>query len=194
MLKSGAVVLDFEGFRSKKSGFIIKELAVSTENYNDIISFLPPNSFNIHSSSEQRSFLWVSEFLHGLSWETGEYPYHYLQQIFQSIVLRFPFSDFYAKELEKTETLRQLLQRNVINLETLFCPKTEHLKLYRETPVCKLHALSCPKRQRSKHCANKKAKLFYQWLTNESSVRETSSVSTASEIVSKFDSLQLHNT
>ena len=47
MLKSGAVVLDFEGFRSKKSGFIIKELAVSTENYNDIISFLPPKSFNI---------------------------------------------------------------------------------------------------------------------------------------------------
>ena len=46
MLKSGAVVLDFEGFRSKKSGFIIKELAVSTENYNDLISFLPPKSFN----------------------------------------------------------------------------------------------------------------------------------------------------
>ena len=39
MLKSGAVVLDFEGFRSKKSGFIIKELAVSTKNYNDTISF-----------------------------------------------------------------------------------------------------------------------------------------------------------
>ena len=162
MLKSGAVVLNLEGFRSKKSGFIIKELAVSTENYNDIISFLllPPNSFNIHSSSEQSSFLWVSKFLHGLSWDTLEYPYHYLQKIFQSIVLRSPFSDFYAKGLEKTETLRQLLQRNVINLESLFCPKIEHLKLYRETPVCKLHALSCPKRQRSKHCAKKKAKLF----------------------------------
>ena len=60
MLKSGVVVLDFEGFRSKKSGFIIKELAVSTENYNDIISFLPSKSYNILCSSEQRSFLWVS--------------------------------------------------------------------------------------------------------------------------------------
>ena len=193
MLKSGAIVPDFEGFRSKKSGFRIKELAVSTENYNDIISFLPPNSFNIFSSSEQRSFLWVSKFLHGLSWETGEYPYQYLQQIFQRIILRFPFSDFYAKGLEKTETLRQLLQRNVNNLETLFCPKIEHVKLYRETSVCKLHALSCTKRQRSKHCAAKQAKLFYQWPTNESSVRETSSVSTASEFVSKFNNLQLHN-
>ena len=100
-MKSGAVVLDFEGFRSEKSGFKIKELAVCAENYNDISSFLPPNSFNILSSSEQRSFLWVSKFFPDLLWETGEYPYHYLQQIFQSIVLRFPFSDFYAKRLEK---------------------------------------------------------------------------------------------
>ena len=126
-----------KAFEVKKSGFIIKELAVSTENYNDIISFLPPNSINILSSSEQRSFLWVSKFLHGLSLETGEYPYHYLQQIFQSINLRFRFSDFYAKGLEKTETLRQLLQRNVINLESLFCPKIEHLKLYWDTSVFK---------------------------------------------------------
>ena len=193
MLKSGAVVLDFEGFRSRKSGFIIKELAVSIKKLQRYNFVYTSNSFNILSSSEQRSFLWLSKFLHGLSWETGEYPYHYLQQIFQSIYLRFPFSDFYAKGLEKKETLRQLLQRNVINLETLFCPKSEHLKLYRETPVCKLHALSCPKRQRSKHCANKKATLFYQWLTNASSVGETSSISTSSEFVSKFDSLQLHN-
>ena len=123
MLKSGAFVLDFDGFRSKKSAFILKELAVSTEHYNDIVSLLPLNSFNILSSSEQKSFLWVSKFLHGLSWETGEYRYHYLQPIFQSIVLRFPFSDFFAKRLEKTETLGQLLQSNIINLETLYCPK-----------------------------------------------------------------------
>ena len=31
MLKSRPVVLGFEGLRHKKSGFIIKELAVSTE-------------------------------------------------------------------------------------------------------------------------------------------------------------------
>ena len=53
MLKSRPVVLDFEGFRHKKSGFIIKELAVSTENYCDTVSFLPPTSFNILCSSER---------------------------------------------------------------------------------------------------------------------------------------------
>ena len=42
MLKSGAVVLVFEGFRSRKLGFTIKELAVSTKIYSGIISVLPP--------------------------------------------------------------------------------------------------------------------------------------------------------
>ena len=43
MLKSRPVVLDFECFRHKKSGFIIKELAVSTKIYRDTVSFFSHN-------------------------------------------------------------------------------------------------------------------------------------------------------
>ena len=175
MLKSRAVVLDFEGFRNK-SGFLVKEVAIATDNFIDIISFLPPNSYRTLSSSDQKSYQWVSKFLHGLLWETGEYPYCYLQQIIDSIILRFTLAVFYAKGKEKTSTLTEL-QKNVINLETLSCPKVEHLKLYRATPICNLHALSCPKRQKSRHCARKKAPLFYHWLMNESTSREDKSVS-----------------
>ena len=193
MLKLRVVVLDIEGFRHKKLGFTIKELSVCTHNYSDIVSFRPPSSFNILSSSEQKYYQWVSKFLHGLAWESGDYPYCYLQQIIQSIKLRFPFADIYAKGTEKADTLKNLLQNDVINLETLLCPKVENLKLYRDIPICDLHAVSCPKRQQSRHCATKKAKLFYQWLTNESPFGEINSISPSSEFVSKFDSLQLHN-
>ena len=110
MLKSRAVVPDFEGFRNK-SGFIVKELAIATENFIDIISFLPPNSYRTLSSSDQKSYQWVSKFLDGLLWETGEYPYSYLQQIIDSIILRFPLAVFYAKGKEKTSTLTELLQK-----------------------------------------------------------------------------------
>ena len=72
MLKSRAVILDFEGFWHKKSGFILKELAVFTENYTDTVFFLPPASFNTLSLSEQKSYRWVSKFLHGLAWESGD--------------------------------------------------------------------------------------------------------------------------
>ena len=59
--KSRAVVLDFERFRNK-SGFILKELAIATDNFIDLISFLPPNS----NRSDQKSYQWASKFLHGL--------------------------------------------------------------------------------------------------------------------------------
>ena len=104
MLKSRPVVLHFESFRHKTFGCIIKELAVSTLLYCDTVSFLPPTSFNILSSSERRSYSWVSKYLHGLNWEIGDYPYCYLQQIFDSIALRFPLATFYAKGPEKTNS------------------------------------------------------------------------------------------
>ena len=151
MLKSRQVVLDFEGFLYKKSGFIIKELAVSTESYCDTVSFLPPTSFNILSSSERRSYSWVSKYLHGLNWESGDYPYCYLQQIFDSIALRFPLATFHAKGTEETGTIQKLLKKDVINLEILLCPKIANLKFFHETPICTLHVLSCPKRQRNQH-------------------------------------------
>ena len=96
MLKPRAVVLDFEGFLNK-SGFIVKELAIATQNFIDIISFLPLNSYRTLSSSDQKSHQWVSKFFHGLLWEMGEYLYCYLQQIKDSIILRFPFAVFLAK-------------------------------------------------------------------------------------------------
>ena len=155
MLKSQAVVIDFEGFWNK-SGFIVKELAIATESLIDIISFLPPNLYRTLSSSDQKSYQWVSKFLHGLLWETGEYPYCYLQQIIDRTILRLPLAVFYAKGKEKTSSLTELLQKNVINLGTLSCPKNEHLKLYRETPICNLHALNCPKDRRAGNARGRK--------------------------------------
>ena len=73
MLTLRQVVIDFEVFRDRKSGLIIKKLAIATENNTDIVSFQPPNSFNCLSSSEQRCHHGVSKFLHGLAWESGDY-------------------------------------------------------------------------------------------------------------------------
>ena len=112
MLKPEVVVLDFEGFRHKKSGFIIKELSICSNNYTDTILFLPPVSCNSLSASERKSHQWVSRFLHGLSWNSGNYPYWFISQIFIAIKLRFPSGKFYAKGKEKTESLQTLLQRS----------------------------------------------------------------------------------
>ena len=123
MLNSEVVVLDFEGFRHKKSGYIIKELSICSNNYSDTILFLPPLPYNSLSASERKSHQWVSRFLHGLSWSTGSYPYWFLSQIFIAIKLRFPSGKFYAKEKEISESLQTLLQKEVVDLTLFFAQK-----------------------------------------------------------------------
>ena len=127
MLNSEIVVIDFEGFRHKMSGFIIKELSICLNNYSDTVLFLPPISFNSLSSSERKSHQGVTKHLHGVSWYSGSYLYWFLSQIFIAIKIRFPTAKFYAKGKEKTATLQTLLQKDITHIETLLCPKIEEI-------------------------------------------------------------------
>ena len=106
MLSPEIVVIDFEGFRHKKSGFIIKELSICSNNYSDTVLFLPPISFNSLSSSERKSHQWISKQLHGISWDSGSYPYWFLSQIFIAIKIRFPTAKFYKGEGEDGDTAK----------------------------------------------------------------------------------------
>ena len=196
MLKQEKVILDFEGFRYKKTGSIKTELSLCSNNYSDTILFLPPVSYNSLSASDRRSHKWVTKFLHGLSWNSGTYPYWFLSQIFLAIKLRFPLGKFYAKRKEKTEKLQTLLQKEVIDLETLLCPKVEDIKSPIDNITCALHFFYLPEKQKRKHFAKRKAQLYFYWISlpyNEPSRGEGSSVSCSSEFISKFDSMQLHN-
>ena len=196
MLKQEIVILDFEGLRYKKTGFIIKELSLCSNNYSDTLLFLPPVSYNSLSASDRRSHKWVTKFLHALSWNSGTYTYWFLSQIFVAIKLRFRLGKFNAKGKEKTESLQTLLQKEVIELETLLCPKVEDIKSPIDNITCALHSFYLPEKQKRKHCAKRKAQLYFYWISlpsNEPSSGEGSSVSSSSEFISKFDSMQLHN-
>ena len=90
------IILDIEGFKCGKKSLIIEELSVCSANTIDTILFLPPVQFNKLSKEEKNAYNWVSKFLHGLRWDKGEYPYSYLDQIFDSIRLRKPNSHFFC--------------------------------------------------------------------------------------------------
>ena len=153
MLNSEVVVLDFEGFRHKKTGLVIKELSICSNNYSDTILFLPPLPYNSLSASERKSHQWVSTLLHGLSWSTGSYPYCFLSQIFIAIKLRFPFGKFYAKGKEKPESLQTLLQKEVVDSDTLLCLKVDEISHPIKQFTCALHSFNLPDKQKNKHCA-----------------------------------------
>ena len=101
MLKEKSVVLNFEGFRHQKNTFIVKELAITTSDYSDSLIFLPPVNFNSFPKSEQKAYNWLTNYLHGLHWDSGDYLYLNLSQINQSFVLRNHNAVFYAKGKKK---------------------------------------------------------------------------------------------
>ena len=181
------VVLDFEGFRHKKTGFIIKELSVQSKNFSDTLLFLPPLSFTELSASEQRIHSWVSKFLHGIQWENGTYPYSYIETYFVLLAIRFQSAVFYAKGTEKCIKIEELLKRPVKNLEEIDCPKIELLSSENPTS-CEFHSNKTSFRQRSRHCAKKKASAFLDWLE-----QRNEAINSTDKFISKFDHLQLHD-
>ena len=160
-MKQEIVILDFEGFRYKKTGLIIKELLLCSNNYSDTILFLLPVSYHSLSASDMRYHKWVTRFLHDLSCNSGTYPYWFLSRILVAIKLRFPLGKFYAKGKEKTESLQTLLQKEVIDLKTLLCPKFEDIKSPIGNITCALHSFYLPEKQKRKHCAKGK----HSWIS-----------------------------
>ena len=156
MLGERSVVLDVEGFHYKKNAFVVKELAITTSDYSDRLIFLPPVNFNILPKLEQKACNWLTNYLHGLHWENGDYLYLNLNQILQSFVLRNPGAVFYAKGKEKTEFLAKYLDRKIENLDDLGCPRVENL-YFKNYPSCNKHI---PHYNSRNHCALKKTKVF----------------------------------
>ena len=208
MLRERAVVIDCETFRYSKQNFIVKELAICTEEYIDCILFLPPSSFNSLPPAEQRAFNWLTKYLHGLHWEHGVYPYIYLTQILQSVKLRNPKAVYYVKGKEKSEFLANLLDCKVINLDLIGCPKFDargnNSKIVN---ICENHYPSRIAGKLLNHCARRKANFFFNWLKEQAndeqpeqlqllettSDYESKSIEVGNTDISKFSYLNLDN-
>ena len=188
MLKEKSVVLDFEGFRHQKNTFIVNELAITTSDYSDSLIFLPPVNFNSLPKSEQKAYNWLTNYLHGLHWDSGDYLYLNLNQIIQSFVLRNPNAVFYAKGKEKADFLSKYLDRKVVNLDDLGCARVEQL-YFKNFVNCNKHL---PHHNSKNHCALKKSKAFFDWLKNE--CQQRASGESGDIHISKLSSLCLDDT
>ena len=160
------VVLDLECFRHGKSSWIVKELAVAGK-YVDSITFKPPHPFTYLPSDTAKAYVWLTDNLHGLFWDSGDLPYNQLFRFVESIKLRFPFSDyqFYAKGSEKCQFLAELFDREVNNLEDFDCP-TIPVDGSSRYWICESYPCRASHFD-GKHCARNKAGYFANWIREE---------------------------
>ena len=160
-------------FWHKNSGCTIKERAVSTKNYCDTVSTLTQTSSIMLSSSERRSYSWVSNYS-VLHWESVDHQYWYLQEIFDSRAVDLPSSE---------TSLQKLRKKDVINQKNL-SPKTENWS--QGTSLYFTFLFNAVLTDKEVGTVADKRQIFSLWLMNESTVRESSSVSTSIEFVTKF--------
>ena len=92
--------------------------------------------------------------MHGHHWDSGDYLYLNLNQIIQSFVLRNPNAIFYAKGKEKADFLSKYLDRKVVNLDDLGCPRVEQL-YFKNFVNCSKHL---PHHNSKNHFALKKSR------------------------------------
>ena len=106
-------MLDWEGFRNRKTTFIGKEVAIALSDYSDCLNFQSLVLFNSLPRPEQKAYTWLTKNLHGINWVSGDYLYSNLNQIIQSFFLRKLNASFYAKKKNKTELLSKYLGRKL---------------------------------------------------------------------------------
>ena len=111
---------------------------------------------------QEQAFSWLTRNLHGNEWDTGNYPYNYITQIFQSVRLRNRGAIFYAKGEEKVKFLSDSQECSIIDLNSLACPS---ISVNYFTQNCQNHSKG--KNMFNKHCAKEKAKFYFNWLTHE---------------------------
>ena len=140
MLNSDFFVIDFEGFRHKSQKFIPKEISVRGANYQVTILLQLWVKFSLLAEENKKTYAWLTEELHGISWGTGSYNHTFICNFLNALKIRFPNSTVFTKSTEKCTFVRIFLF-NVVDLDTLRCPKASQF-IYSSTGVCTNHQKS----------------------------------------------------
>ncbi|GBM31846.1 hypothetical protein AVEN_56941-1 [Araneus ventricosus] len=73
---SSTIIIELEGFQISPDKFIVKEVAVCTEDgLTGNWRFKPPYSFEVLGIKKQIEYSWVSRNIYGIRWDYGHLPY-----------------------------------------------------------------------------------------------------------------------
>ena len=155
------LVIDAEFFNDG----IVKELAVVSPFFSLAFSFAPNQEFSTLQLPKQKLNNWLTRNLHGITWESGYLPYQSLPKI--AAIFNNPAILVYVKGHQKINNLRKFLPDvKYLNLESIGCPTIA--ELLKESRLPYVRCCNYPQTHNSvtyeRHCAQRKAMLYYQWL------------------------------
>lgn len=155
-------ILDFQGFKSEKNEFIIKELAIisTDDQVYELHLFKPPCSFHQLPQQVRKQVIWLETHFHGLFWNSGYKDFSSLQDVLTNV---FKFGGkVYVKGTEKCSVVRELLSSFgvcVINFEDMDCPSLGIIKQRMIHSKIK----PCPFDHPIDHCAYCNVQWLLEW-------------------------------
>lgn len=120
-----SVIVDVQGFKTKDNEFILKEIAILSEDQMLVFLVQPPYPFQNLTNEEKKQVKWI-ERNRKVLWNDGFIPY---ESVYMYIVNFIVDKMIYCKGVEKMQWIKNILSTdNVTNLETMNCPNL--LSLY----------------------------------------------------------------
>lgn len=161
------LVIDVECLFGVDGGFVVKELAIlSTSGHMGCTwSYQPPYEWENLPRDVRRRNNWASKYLHHIQWNEGSEPYEGL--ILHLVSEVSPEACVFVKGPRKAEFLSRLLNRPVVELGQLGCPRAD--KLPETLLKCENGSLGACHRW-NRRCATVKCMQFVEWMCVNRSV------------------------
>lgn len=118
-MKSDHYIVDIQGFKDAQNKFIIKELAVATEEFTLVFSIKPPFPYSRLSNEERRHVSWIEKTF-GFRWSEGHIDFREFKRI---IVPYLENKNIFVKGQEKIKWVQELCDTcNIFDIGQKGCP------------------------------------------------------------------------
>lgn len=123
-MNSNIYIVDVQGFKDKDNNFIIKELALATENYTQVYLIKPPFPYSKLTDKERRQVRWIEK-NYGITWREGVIDYIEFKKKAQNFLKS---KTILVKGLEKVKWVQELCSDcDVTEIGEMGCPNFEEL-------------------------------------------------------------------
>lgn len=113
-----SAIVDVQGFKTDSNKFMVKEIAILSDNQQHVFLFKAPFPFSDLTETEKKQVRWI-ERNRKIYWNSGDIPY----ANYKILVAEFLKSKtVFCKGLEKVFWIKDIIHSDVYNLADLGCP------------------------------------------------------------------------
>lgn len=154
-MKQNYLFVDVQGFKDCKNNFILKELALATQEYTQVFLIKPPHAYCNLTREEKTRVNWIEK-KKGIFWKDGYIDYREFRRV---IIQYLENKNIIVKGAEKVKWVKELCSNcDVIDIGDKGCPNLVQLT----TKYCKDYTLfNCVYHE--KQCALKNVICVIKW-------------------------------